>query len=233
MGNNKLCARTQKESIKKMLYATVIIREMIDAQAIINYASVAKHCNISRTTLYQHATLRRIIADSRVSNMSHKELQQEVIRLRLRVRELEKNLEKHDLPSCTSVDNLSSLTSMPGENTYIGDMSRNTAYRHGHLLQRYIEYCARQLSCTNPLFIIDGLKADIAEQHRQICLMADRDIDALRSRLAVTQRDRLLQEKAKLLEQKEKRIMELTRDCQQLRIALEQSNPSHRLLKLP
>lgn len=112
-------------------------------------------------------------------------------------------------------------------------MSRNTAYRHGHLLQRYIEYCARQLSCTNPLFIIDGLKADIAEQHRQICLMADRDIDALKSRLAVTQRDRLLQEKAKLLEQKEKRIMELTRDCQQLRIALEQSNPSHRLLKLP
>jgi hypothetical protein len=105
-----------------MLYATVIIREMIDAQAIINYASVAKHCNISRTTLYQHATLRRIIADSRVSNMSHKELQQEVIRLRLRVRELEKNLEKHDLPSCTSVDNLSSLTSMPGENTYIGDI---------------------------------------------------------------------------------------------------------------
>lgn len=92
MDNNKLCVRTQKESIKKMLYATVIIREMIDAQAIINYASVAKHCNISRTTLYQHATLRRIIADSRVSNMSHKELQQEVIRLRLRVRELETEL---------------------------------------------------------------------------------------------------------------------------------------------
>jgi hypothetical protein len=96
MGNNKLCARAQKESIKKMLYATVIIREMIDAQAIINYASVAKHCNISRTTLYQHAALRRIIDDSRVSNMSHRELQAEVIRLRLRVRELERKLRVHE-----------------------------------------------------------------------------------------------------------------------------------------
>jgi len=68
---------------------------------------------------------------------------------------------------------------------------------------------------------------------RQIFLMADRDIDALTTTFAIKHRDRLLQEKINLLEQKNKRIMELTRDCQQLRIALEQSAPNHRLLKIP
>ena len=89
MLNEDLCVRTQKESVKKILYTTVCIHEMIDAQEIINYASIARRCNISRTTLYQHTALRRIIDDSRVSNMSHRELQKEVIRLRAYVRQLE------------------------------------------------------------------------------------------------------------------------------------------------
>lgn len=96
MLNKDLCVRTQKESIKKILYTTVCIHEMIDAQEIINYASVARRSKISRTTLYQHTALRRIIDDSRVSNMTHRELQAEVIRLRLRVRELEGKLRVHE-----------------------------------------------------------------------------------------------------------------------------------------
>lgn len=89
MLNNNLRVRTHKESVQKFLYAIVCIHKMIDAQEIINYASVARRCKISRTTLYQHTALRRIIDDSRVSNMSHRELQKEVIRLRAYVRQLE------------------------------------------------------------------------------------------------------------------------------------------------
>lgn len=113
------------------------------------------------------------------------------------------------------------------------NMSRNTAYRYEGLLQRYIEYCAEQLDRTNPLDIVEKLREDNTEIQGQIALMADRDIEALSSQIAVHQRDRQLQEKNRLLEQKEARILELTRDCQQLRIALEKHAPEHRLLKFP
>lgn len=113
------------------------------------------------------------------------------------------------------------------------NMSRNTAYRYEGILQRYIEYCAEQLDSTNPLDIAEKLRDDNTEKQRQLGLMADRDIEALSSQIAVHQRDRQLQEKKRLLEQKDARILELTRDCQQLRIALEKNDPGHRLLKFP
>lgn len=110
------------------------------------------------------------------------------------------------------------------------NISRNTAYRYNGLLQRYIEFSANQLAGSNPLAAVEKLKNENAEKQKQIYLMVDRDIDLLSSKKAISQYDRLLKEKEQLLKQKEQRIMELTRDCLQLRIALEQSNPKHPLI---
>ena len=113
------------------------------------------------------------------------------------------------------------------------NMSRNTAYRYGGLLQRYIELCADQLSSTNPLNIAEKLREDNAEKQRQLVLMADRDIQTLMSKMAMCHRDRLLKEKNELLEQQKARVLKLSQECLQLRIALEKLDPKHRLLKYP
>lgn len=117
-----LINKSRYDAYQRQLNVAQIIDAMITNGEIINFQTVAERCGVSRSYLYRHPEFREIIETCRISGMTKSELQQEVIRLRLRVRELEKNLEKHDLPSCTSVDNLSSLTSMPGENTYIGDI---------------------------------------------------------------------------------------------------------------
>lgn len=100
-------------------------------------------------------------------------------------------------------------------------MSRNTAYRHGSLLQRYIEYSASQLASTNPLLIGEKLRHENTEKQKQLHLMLDRDIDMLQLKNTISQRDRLLREKEMIIEQKKLRIMELTRDCQQLNIEID------------
>ena len=110
------------------------------------------------------------------------------------------------------------------------NISRNTAYRYNGLLRRYIESCSDQLADSNPLVIVERLKNENAEKQKQIYLMLDRDIDILSLKSTINQRDRLLQNNKQLIEQKSNRIMELTKDCLQLRIALEQSNPKHPLI---
>ena len=113
------------------------------------------------------------------------------------------------------------------------NMSRNTVYRYGGLLQRYIELCANQLSSTNPLSMAEKLREENTEKQRQLALMADRDTQMLASKMASYHRDRLLKEKNELLEQQKTRILKLSQECLQLRVALEQCNPEHKLLKFP
>lgn len=90
--SNEMIQDTKTRSKDKLVQTHKVILELLEAGKVINYYSVAKEAGVSRQFLYSHTELRQLIDDCRISGMSKKELQQEVIRLRMRIRELESQL---------------------------------------------------------------------------------------------------------------------------------------------
>ena len=85
-----LIRKTILESEKTRLRVSETILSMVDAGEEVSFTSVARKAQVSRTYLYRHEDLRGLIDDCRVTGMSKAELRREVIRLRFRVRELER-----------------------------------------------------------------------------------------------------------------------------------------------
>lgn len=92
----ELIEKSQHEAYQRQLRVAQIIDAMIIGGEIINFQTVAERCDVSRSYLYRHPEFRSVIETCRVSGMTKVELQQEVIRLRLRVRELERKLRVHE-----------------------------------------------------------------------------------------------------------------------------------------
>lgn len=80
-----LSKRTQVASARKALYVLAIIWRMKHRGDVISFSSVARTAGVTRMTLYRHLEIRRVIEACRVSSMTKRELQQEVIRLRLQI----------------------------------------------------------------------------------------------------------------------------------------------------
>ena len=62
---------------------------MLENDEPVNFYTVSAVAGVSRPFLYSHPELRNKIEDCRVTGMTKRELQREIIRLRSRVRELE------------------------------------------------------------------------------------------------------------------------------------------------
>ena len=77
-----LIEETKEKSIRKYSETRAIIEKMIENGEVINYQTVANTADVSRTYLYNHQEFRDIIEFCRVSGMTKKELQRELIRLR-------------------------------------------------------------------------------------------------------------------------------------------------------
>ncbi len=89
MGNEKLAEYSKTQSKQKVLHTYQMILEMADKGEIISFHSVAEKAAVSKPFLYHHEELKQLISDLRISHLSKQELQKEVLRLRLKVRELE------------------------------------------------------------------------------------------------------------------------------------------------
>lgn len=87
-----LISKSQHDAYQRQLQVAQTIDVMITNGEIINFQTVAERCGVSRSYLYRHTEFRELIETCRVSGMTKAELQQEVIRLRLRVQELEHQL---------------------------------------------------------------------------------------------------------------------------------------------
>lgn len=77
-----LIEETKKEAVAKHLQTQAIIEKMIENGEVINYQTVSAAAGVSRTYLYKHKEFRELIALCRVTGMTKKQLQQEVVRLR-------------------------------------------------------------------------------------------------------------------------------------------------------
>lgn len=82
---SKLSKKTQIASARKVLYVMAVIWRMRCRGDVISFSSVSRTAGVTRMTLYQHPEIRRVIEACRVSPMTKRELQQEVIRLRLQI----------------------------------------------------------------------------------------------------------------------------------------------------
>ena len=89
---NALIEKTKRNAEERQLYVYQTLISMINNGDSINFTSVAERCGVSRHYLYRHTDCRQIIEHCRVTGMTKAELQQEVIRLRLRVHKLEQLL---------------------------------------------------------------------------------------------------------------------------------------------
>lgn len=89
---NDLIGATKQRSSEKVLHTMQIILQMLENDEPINFYTVSAAAGVSRPFLYSHPELRNKIEDCRVTGMTKRELQQEIIRLRFRVRELEELL---------------------------------------------------------------------------------------------------------------------------------------------
>ena len=83
---NALIEKTKQSAEERQLYVYQTLISMINNGDSINFTSVAERY------LYRHTDCRQIIEHCRVTGMTKAELQQEVIRLRLRVHKLEQLL---------------------------------------------------------------------------------------------------------------------------------------------
>jgi hypothetical protein len=81
-----LIEKTKKEAVEKHLKTQLIIEKMVENGEVINYQTVSAAAGVSRTYLYKHLEFREIIELCRVTGMTKKELQTEVIRLRYQLR---------------------------------------------------------------------------------------------------------------------------------------------------
>lgn len=88
-----LIKKSQHEAQQRQRHVAQIIDEMIANGEVINFGTVALRGDVSRNYLYRHSEFRSIIEACRVSGLSKKELQREVIQLRIKVRKLEQRLE--------------------------------------------------------------------------------------------------------------------------------------------
>ena len=89
---NDLIGATKQRSSEKVLHTMQIILQMLENDEPINFYTVSAAAGVSRPFLYSHPELRNKIEDCRVTGMTKRELQQEIIRLPFRVRELEELL---------------------------------------------------------------------------------------------------------------------------------------------
>lgn len=76
--SRELCIKTKQ-----------ILEGMIQNGEIVNFETVSKKACVSKVFLYKHKEFRETIESCRVSNISKKDLQKEVIALRLKVKNLE------------------------------------------------------------------------------------------------------------------------------------------------
>lgn len=91
---NKLICQTRERAAERELFVYQTIISMINNGDDVNFTSVAQRCGVSRHYMYRHAKLRSLIEDCRVTKMSKAELQQEVVQLRVRIRNLENLLQE-------------------------------------------------------------------------------------------------------------------------------------------
>lgn len=89
---DNLISATKQRSQEKVLHTMQIILQMLENGESVNFYTVSLAAGVSRPFLYRHSEIREKIEDCRVTGMTKKELQLEVIRLRSRIRELEKQL---------------------------------------------------------------------------------------------------------------------------------------------
>lgn len=94
MSKNKLNSFSRNKSKVKHLVATKAIIALLNEGQAVTFQSVSEKANVSRQFLYTHPELSQKIKDCRVSTMTKQELQQEVIKLRFKVRELEAQINK-------------------------------------------------------------------------------------------------------------------------------------------
>ena len=80
---------SERISQKKFLHTYQVILEMVEKGENITFYSVSERANVSRPFLYRHKELKDLILDNRITHMTKQELQKEVLRLRLKVAELE------------------------------------------------------------------------------------------------------------------------------------------------
>ena len=89
MNRTTLTERSRINSTYKAIKVLYAISDMLERGEIISYASVANRAQVSRTMLYAHPELCNLIETCRITSMTKAELQQEVVRLRLQIRNLE------------------------------------------------------------------------------------------------------------------------------------------------
>ena len=87
---------SKKISQEKFVVAYQTILEMIESGESISFIAVSEKAKVSRQFLYHHSELRALICEMRITIRTKQELQQEILRLRLRVRELEALLESNE-----------------------------------------------------------------------------------------------------------------------------------------
>ena len=68
-----------------------ILEEMIQNGEIVNFETVSKKASVSKVFLHKHKDIRENIKACRVSSISKKDLQKEVVILRLKLKDLENN----------------------------------------------------------------------------------------------------------------------------------------------
>lgn len=88
---NPLIESSAKRSEEKVIATKNVLDQMVHEGKLINFYTVADEACVGRQFLYHHEELRHYIENCRITSITKKELQQEVIRLRLRVDELENN----------------------------------------------------------------------------------------------------------------------------------------------
>lgn len=91
---NDLIGATKQRSSEKVLHTMQTILQMLENDESVNFYTVSAAAGVSRPFLYSHPELRNKIEDCRVTGMTKRELQREIIRLRSRVRELEELMNK-------------------------------------------------------------------------------------------------------------------------------------------
>lgn len=89
---NDLIDATRQRSSEKVLHTMQTILQMLENAEPVNFYTVSAAAGVARPFLYSHPELRNRIEDCRVTGMTKRELQQEIIRLRFRVRELDEQL---------------------------------------------------------------------------------------------------------------------------------------------
>ena len=86
---NPMLKASAELSAQKIARTVEVLEEMVSTGTPVNFYSVAVSAGVSRQFLYRQEVIRKVIAACRVTGMTKKELQQEVVNLRLRVMELE------------------------------------------------------------------------------------------------------------------------------------------------